>query len=105
MALFGSKTRTDVLVTIARLDLTYPTEVARVLGLRLIEAQRAIVSLERDGIVISRLTGKTRNVSLNRRFSASDELYTLLLKMSEEPSYGDRWAKLRRRPRAIGKRL
>jgi len=101
--LFGSKTRTDVLVAIARLDLTYPTEVARVLSLRLIEVQRAISSLERSGAVVSRRVGNTRTVSLNPRFRAADELYTLLLKLSEDPWYEDRWAKLRKRPRAIGK--
>jgi DNA-binding transcriptional ArsR family regulator len=104
-ALFGSKTRTDVLVAIARLDLTYPSEVARVLSLRLIEVQRAISSLETSGAVVSRRVGNTRTVTLNRRFRAADELYALLLKLSEDPGYERRWADLRRRPRAIGKRI
>jgi DNA-binding MarR family transcriptional regulator len=103
--LFGSKVRTDVLVAIARLDLTYPSEVARVLSLRLVEVQRAVSSLERSNAVVSRRIGNTRSVSLNRRFPAADELYALLLKLSEDPWYEDRWAELRRRPRAIGKRL
>ncbi|HZY98200.1 MAG TPA: hypothetical protein VFE36_01370 [Candidatus Baltobacteraceae bacterium] len=49
--------------------------------------------------------GNTRTLSLNRRFPAADELYSLLLKLSEDPWYEDRWAGARRRPRAIGKQL
>jgi DNA-binding MarR family transcriptional regulator len=105
MTLFGSKMRTDVLVAIARLDLTYPSELARVLRLRLIEVQRAVASLERSGVIVSRRVGSTRTITLNRQFRAADELYALLLQLSEDPIYRERWGKVRRRPRAMGKRL
>lgn len=102
--LFGSQLRTDTLVAIARLGLTYPSEVARILERRPVEVQRAVASLERTGTVVSRRLGNTRLVELNPRYPARDELYALLLRLSENPIYGKRWS-IRRRPRAIGKSL
>ena len=78
--LFGSTARTDTFVVIGRLGRTYISEIGQVLGRRLIEIQRAVISLERAGVVVS-----------NR--------------MSEMPTYANRWAKIRRRPRAMGKPL
>lgn len=103
-ALFGSQVRTDALVAIARLSTTYPSELAGVLGLRKNEIQRALASLERTGAINTRLIGRTRVIQLNSNFWGSDELYALLLKMSELPYYEERWRKLhRRRPRAMEK--
>ncbi len=103
-ALFGSKTRTEVLVALASLGMTYPSELARLLGYRLIEVQRAIASLERSGVVVTRMMGRTRLVELNPRSWGYGELLALLLRMSEQPVYTDRFA-VRRRPRAMGKPL
>jgi len=104
-ALFGSGLRTEALIAIGRLNRTYPSEIARILGRRLIEVQRAVASLERAGAVVSKRVGGTRIVELNPRFWARDDLYKLLLRMSESPAYEKYWAKLRRRPRGIGKPL
>src|SRR5690242_2191034 len=104
-ALFGSRARTDTLVTVGRLGRTYPSEIARTLGRSLIEVQRAVASLERAGLVVSARLGRTRLVELNPRYGARDELYSLLLKISDLPPYQKLWAKVRRRPRAIGKPL
>lgn len=101
--LFGSGLRTEALIAVGRLSRTYPSEIARVLGRRLNEVQRAVASLERAGAVVSKRVGGTRIVELNPRFWARDELYKLLLRMSELPTYEKYWAKLRRRPRGIGK--
>ncbi len=103
--LFGSGVRTDTLVTIGRLSRTYISEIARILDRRAIEIQRAVASLERAGVVVSNRLGNTRVVELNPTFPAKDELYALLLRMSEMPAYANRWAKIRRRPRAMGKPL
>ena len=103
--LFGSAVRTDTLVTIGRLSRTYISEIARVLGRRAIEIQRAVASLERAGVVVSTRIGNTRVVELNPTFPAKDELYALLLRMSEMPTYVNHWPKIRRRPRAMGKHL
>ena len=103
--LFGSRIRTDVLVTAGRLGTTYVSEIAQVLGRRPIEVQRAVASLELADVVRTRRLGTIRIVELNKRFSQYRELATLLLNMSEQPIYAQRWKKLRRRPRAMGKAL
>ena len=103
--LFGSAARTDTLVTIGRLKRTYPSEIARILSRRVIEIQRAVTSLERAGVVVSNRVGTTRIVELNPTFWAKDELYSLLLRISENPMYADLWSTIRRRPRAMGKPL
>lgn len=103
--LFGSKVRTDTLVAIGRLGTTYVSEVARILEKRPIEVQRAIAALEMAGVVQTRRLGNLRIVELSRRFPEYEKLADLLLKMSERPLYTQRWKKLRRRPRAMGKSL
>lgn len=92
------------MVAIGRLGETYAAELAVLLGRRPIETQRAIASLERAGVVASRLRGRTRIVSLEPRFYAKEELYALLLRLSSNPRYEALWER-RRRPRAIGKAL
>ena len=103
--LFGSGNRTDVLVAVARLGESYPAELAGLFGLRPTEAVRAVASLERVGVVGSKLVGRTRIVRLEPRYWARAELYALLLRLSELPRYAGLWSKVRGRPRAIGKPL
>jgi len=105
MALFGSELRTDILIAIGRLGNTYISELARLLDRTPTEITRAVSSLESAGIVASRRMGQTRVISLEPRYLASDELYALLLRLSELPKYKGLWSQLRRRPRAIGKPL
>lgn len=101
--LFGSRLRTDALVAINRLGTTYVSELARVLQRRPIEIQRAVESLERSGVVQTRRLGTVRIVEINRQYPEYEELATLLLRISERPLYTERWKRLRRRPRAMGK--
>jgi DNA-binding transcriptional ArsR family regulator len=101
--LFGSAIRMDTLVTIGRLKRTYLSEIARIVSRRIIEIQRAVISLEKAGVVVSNRVGNTRIVELNPTFWAKDELYALLLRISEMPAYANLWSKIRRRPRAMGK--
>lgn len=103
--LFGSATRTGTLIAVGRLQRTYASEIAQVLQRRIIEIQRAVASLERAGVIVSARFGTTRLIELNPLFPAKTELYALLLRMSEMPVYVNRWAKIRRRPRAVGKPL
>lgn len=104
-ALFGSGVRTDVLVAVGRLGETYPAQLAQVLGRRPTEVVRALTSLERSGVVATKLIGRTRIVRLEPRYWAREELSALLLRLSELPRYAGLWAKIRGRPRAIGKAL
>lgn len=103
--LFGSRLRTESLIAIARLNRTYPSEIAKVLGRRLNEVQRVLASLERSGVVVSRKVGRTRIVELNPRYRARDELYPLLLRLSEDPALEQKWSRIRLRPRGMGKPL
>ena len=104
-ALFGSTNRTDVLVAVGRLGETYVAEIGRLLNLRPTEVVRALSSLERSGVVATKRLGNTRVVRLEPRYRAKDELYALLLRLSESPRYAGVWSEVRGRPRAIGKPL
>jgi DNA-binding transcriptional ArsR family regulator len=103
--LFGSKVRTDVLVTLARLSSSYVSEIARLLGIRPVEAQRALASLELSGVVQTRRVGTIRTAELNKQFPEYKELLQLLLATGDRPDFGRLWKAVRRRPRAIGKAL
>jgi hypothetical protein len=102
--LFGSSTRTAVLVALRLLEETFPSELADLLGVRLFTVQSILVSLEREAVVVSRLLGRTRSLALNPRYFAYAELSALLWKLGERDV--DLQAKLagrRRRPRRAGK--
>jgi DNA-binding transcriptional ArsR family regulator len=101
-ALFGSSIRTDALIAIGRLGETYPLELAAILDRQPTEVRRAVASLEDAGVVVTRVRGRTRLITLNPRFPAREALYALLLAMSDWPKYRSLW-EIRRRPRAIRK--
>jgi hypothetical protein len=93
-----------VLVAIRLLEATYPSELAALLGVRPFTIQSILASLEREAILVNRLMGRTRVVSLNPRYFAHDELSALLWKLGAHDM--DLQAKLaarRRRPRRAGK--
>ncbi|MBN8229515.1 hypothetical protein JYK02_18560 [Corallococcus macrosporus] len=102
--LFGTSTRTVVLVAIRLLEGTYPSELAALIGVRLYTVQSILVSLEREAVIVSRLLGRTRMVSLNPRYFAHTELSALLWKLGErDMDLQARLAARRRRPRRAGK--
>jgi DNA-binding transcriptional ArsR family regulator len=103
---FGSDTRTRTLLALQLLGESYPRELARILDVRLAGVQAALVTLERDGLIASRLMGRTRIVKLNHRFFASPELKRFLARLAEpETKLHQRIESLRRRPRRPGKPL
>lgn len=102
----GSRRRTEVLILLALLEETYPSELARLLNAPLYSVQKIVDGLDREGIVATRLIGKERRVTLNPRFFANEELRTLLLRLAQaEPDLQIAASGLRRRPRRKGKRL
>jgi hypothetical protein len=104
--LFGSSRRTEVLVTIALLGETYPSELARLLKAPLYSVQNIVAALDRDGIVATRISGGSRRVTLDPRYFAFQELKALLLRLAEaEPGLRDVAAGRRSRPRRAGKPL
>jgi len=103
---FGSISRTRVLLALQLLVESYPRELARFLELHLSSVQKAIRSLEKDGLVAGRSVGRTRVYRVNPRAFARREL-TAYLEQLLEPESGlrSRAAGLRRRPRRAGKPL
>ena len=102
--LLGSRRRTEVLVMTALLDETYPAELARLLGAPLYSIQKIVDTLDRDGVLATRLIGGVRRVALDPRYFAYRELKQLLLRLAEaEPKLQDAARSRRSRPRHAGK--
>ncbi|MBX7116964.1 MAG: hypothetical protein K1X64_21745 [Myxococcaceae bacterium] len=102
--LFGTETRTWVLVALRLLDESYPSELADILGVRPFTIRSILATLEREGVITSRLLGRTRAITLNPRYFAHDELSALLWKLGEnDTALQKKLAARRRRPRRAGK--
>ncbi len=85
---------------------SYARELARLLELNLSGVQKALQSLERDGLVAARAVGRTRVYRLNSRAPTRRELERYLERLLEaEDQLRSRAAQLRRRPRRTGKPL
>lgn len=106
LRLFGTVARSRTLLTIALLGESYPREIARIAGVPLMSAQRAVNDLEAQGVVSSRIQGTQREVKLNPRYFAFEQLRSLLLRLAAaEPQITETVENLRRRPRRAGKEL
>ena len=103
---FGNAARTRTLVALQMLGDSYARELARLLDTPLSAVQRALQSLERDGLVAGRSMGRTRVYRLNPTYYARRELAHLLSRLIEgEIDLDHRISGLRRRPRRAGKPL
>jgi DNA-binding FadR family transcriptional regulator len=95
-----------VLLALSLLGESYPRELSRVLDATLSGVQRALQSLELDGIVAGRSVGRTRVFQLDPRYFARDALKQFLRRLAEpEVGLQKQVAALRRRPRRTGKPL
>jgi len=103
--LFGSPTRTKILVSVALLRETFPQELARVLDLPRLSVQRIINGLEREGVLVSRTVGRNRMVTLNPRMYGGAELEAFLTKYGRSIGVDEQLSQLRRRPRRKGKTI
>jgi DNA-binding transcriptional ArsR family regulator len=105
-AIFGSRRRSEILLLLGFLQSSYPSELARLLRVRPFSVQGILNSLEKEGVVTSRLVGRTRVFQLDPRRGYAKELRALLDKLGEgETQLRARAASLRRRPRRPGKKL
>jgi DNA-binding transcriptional ArsR family regulator len=103
---FGSPARTRALLALQLLTESYARELARLLDLNLSGVQKALQSLERDGLVAARAVGRTRLYRLNPRAPARREMERYLERLLEsEARLRARTASIRRRPRRTGKPL
>ena len=102
--LFGSRRRTEVLVLVALLGETYPTELAQLLEAPLYSIQTIVKALDQEGILATRVSGNSRRVSLDPRYFAYTDLKNLLLRLADaEPDLRAAAARRRSRPRRAGK--
>ncbi len=103
---FGSSTRTRVLVTLNLLGSSFQRELSRLLRTSPSVIQKALSSLERDGLVAGRLAGRTRLYTINPRYFAGRELTAFLGRLADgDVALQAEVAQLRRRPRRAGKPL
>ena len=103
---FGGVARTRVLTALTLLNESYPRELARILDLPISGVQQALRTLERDGLVGSRLMGRTRIVRLEPRYFARKELQAYLNRIARaDRALTVRVDGIRRRPRLPGKPL
>jgi DNA-binding transcriptional ArsR family regulator len=103
---FGGRTRTETLIALRLLEESYAREIARLLERPLSGVQKALKSLESDGLVAGRAQGRTRLLRISPRYFAYDELRAYVARLAEaEDELRERVGRLRRRPRRAGKRL
>jgi predicted transcriptional regulator len=104
MRVIGSSSR--VMLGLRVLTESYARELARILGRNLSPVQRALQSLERDGLVAARSVGRTRLYRVSPRAFARRELEAYLDRLLEpEVDLRAKAAALRRRTRRTGKPL
>jgi predicted transcriptional regulator len=104
MDLFGSRTRTRLLLFIAVAEESYAAEIVTALGATKLTIQRMLQDLEQTGVLASRLRGRVRLVSLDKTWYAAAELRSLLERMARtDPEILAAAGAIRRRPRRPGK--
>jgi hypothetical protein len=106
-SLLGSVNKERVLLFIYARGEGYPRDIARFFSTDLTPVQRQLGALERGGILISRLAGRTRLYTFNPRYPLLSEIKALLGKtISFYPQEEqDRLLLARQRPRRGGKPL
>ncbi len=103
---FGSATRTRIMLALELLSESYPRELERALSIPVSVLQKAILSLERDGLVAGRTVGRSRLLRINPRYFAYGPLKAYLrLLAAADADLQKRVGAIRRRPRRTGKPL
>ncbi len=105
-SLFGSRLRDRVLCLLSLVPDIHIRGAAGILDAGPSETSKAIASLERIGVVVSRRALGSRRVSLNSRWYAAAELGPLLARMAAaDTELTDLITAKRTRPRRTGKPL
>lgn len=76
--LFGNETAEKVLLYLENYGSGYARKIATVFDIPVSQAQRQLERFEREGILVSRLVGKTREYQFNPRYLFKSELKALL---------------------------
>ena len=105
--LFGTETAEKVLLYIQSYGAGYPRGIALTFDIAVSQVQRQLERFEREGVLASKLIGRTREYRWNPRYLFLDELQTLLEKalISLPDSYQEKYFRARLRPRRRGKPL
>ncbi|MDH4337382.1 MAG: winged helix-turn-helix domain-containing protein [Candidatus Krumholzibacteria bacterium] len=106
-AILGSASSEKVLMFLISRDQGYAREIARFFDTDVAPIQRQLEKLERGGVLVSRLAGRTRLFSFNPRYPMIDELRSLLEKTLQfyPDDVREKLTMVRRRPRRRGKPL
>jgi len=105
--ILGSASRERVLIFLFAREEGYPREIARFFNTDLTPIQRQLIRLEINGVLSSRLAGRTRLYRLNPRYPFKAEIEGLLAKALDfyPQEERERLFLNRRRPRRSGKPL
>ncbi len=105
--LFGNESAEKVLLYIENYGSGYGLAIANRYGCAVSQVQRQLERFEREGIIVSRLIGKTRLYEWNPRYLFLNELRAILSKaLSSLPSeIINKYFRDRQRPRRKGKPL
>ena len=105
--LFGNETAEKVLLFIKNYGSGYPRGIALTFEIPISQVQRQLERFEREGVLVSRLIGKTREYQWNPRYLFRAELDALLAKALSHlpPDYLSKYFRVRTRPRRKGKPL
>ncbi len=105
--LLESESKEKILLYLVTHGESYPSEIARTLGLYVNTVQYQLLKLEGGGVLYSKLKGRTRLFGFNPRYPFKRELEALLVKaLSFVPEEElDRLYRPRLRPRRTGKPL
>ncbi len=106
-ALFGTVSRELTLQYLLTFKEGYAREIARYLKLSLPSIQNQLKHFENEGLLLSRMTGRTKVYFFNPRYAFLDELAALLEKAKEyyKPELKEKFEMQRKRPRRPEKPL
>lgn len=105
--LFGNETAEKVLLFLENYETGYPRGIATAFGLSVSQVQNQLERFEHEGIIASRLIGKTRVYQWNPRYLFLTELRSILKKalVHLPADIHEKYFRQRVRPRRKGKPL
>ena len=105
--IFGNETTEKVLLYLQNYGAGYPRGISKIFDLPISQIQRQLERLEREGVLVSRLIGRTREYTWNPRFYFRSEIAQLLEKAlgSMPLEVTEKYFRVRSRPRKRGKLL
>jgi len=105
--LLGTKNRELTLQFILNFEQGYAREISKYLGASLPSIQNQLRNFEEGGVMLSKMSGRTKVFFFNPRYAFLPELINLLNKAKQyyKPDLKAQFEMLRKRPRRPGKPL